>query len=74
MQEILIFIKIDNFQKLEDNILFLINKVNLVCSMNKKKMKIQISLSKIKIAQILLRFIMNTTRMIFELIIQTLSF
>ena len=74
MQEILIFIKIDNFQKLEDNILFLINKVNLVCSMNKKKMKIQISLSKIKIAQILLRFIMNTTRMIFELILHTLSF
>lgn len=74
MQEILIFIKIDNFQKLEGNILFLINKVNLVCSMNKKKMKIQISVLKIKIAQILLRFIMNTTRTIFELIIQTLTF
>ena len=71
LQEILIYIRIDSFQKLELNILFLISKVNHVSLVNQIIMKTFVL--KIKIAQILQRFIMNTLRMIFEFI-QILSF
>ena len=71
LQEILIYIRIDSFQKLELNILFLISKVNHVSLVNQIIMKTFVL--KIKIALILQRFIMNTLRMIFEFI-QILSF